>query len=711
MLKEVNSSDSAQAVSTVRAEEGTLPSDPSIILSLGKYQVVRRVGRGGMGVVYEAVDPILERAVAIKVLREGVSAQPESVRKFLKEARTAARLNNPHVVPVYDADQEKGICYLVMELMEGGSAHDRIKKWGPFGWVEATNVIADACKGLAAVHAAGLIHRDIKPSNIMRTREGLVKLADFGLALTTNTGESSIINGQVVGTPLYMSPEQCRGEKIDPRSDIYALGATFYTLLTGKAPYEADEAMKVMYGHCAMPVPDVHHEDPRVPKPCSELLQRMMAKLPVERPADTTALLNDLQAVLALATSPDFLALDWGQEQSQPGIVSTTISDVGSMSRPHRRSTRLWLVTLCLILTAIAFAVGRYGQRSAVMPPVAVLPVPGEEEKTPLPPISEEKKKEEKNVIDARGPVAALRFQPGENSALMWATGAGQVYLQDLTLRDNLPREFLSGVKVRQIDTDAWKSSFRWVFSTDDQVLFTRQVAQDEVDRTESIGPNRVIGHTAVHPRDKIVAIAYEDRLPNGKKPPRETGGISLRWLDNEKSLSIDVVCEGAPLFTSISFSPDGKSLIAGRYNGNVYRLEINRVQQALSEGKKTYTLAVAPMPINAGPVVSLIWVNDTQFLAASGTDVKLYDLKNGMKVLGFDSEKRPVTGLAVTMVRKRIACVFDSKITILDLDTFVPLASMTEHESDILSVAFDYAGEKLASGDKDGKIILRKVE
>ena len=143
-----------------------------------------------MGVVYQAVDPILQRAVAIKVLREGIAARPESVRKFLREVRTAARLNHPHVVAVYDADQEKGIVYLVMELMEGGSAHDRIHKWGPFDWVEATQVMADACRGLAAVHAAGLIHRDIKPSNVMRAHDGQVKLADFGLALTIDPSDS-----------------------------------------------------------------------------------------------------------------------------------------------------------------------------------------------------------------------------------------------------------------------------------------------------------------------------------------------------------------------------------------------------------------------------------------------------------------------------------------------------------------------------------------
>ncbi len=193
---------------------------------LGKYRVLRRLGRGGMGVVYEANDTILQRMVAIKVLRDSIAGRPDAVRKFLREAQCAAKLNHPHVVAVYDAADDKGIVYLVMELMEGGSAHDRVRQWGPFGWVEATQVIADACRGLAAIHAAGLIHRDIKPSNIMRAMDAKVKIADFGLALlSTGAADSGVPHGQVVGTPLYMSPEQCRGQKVDPRADLYALGA------------------------------------------------------------------------------------------------------------------------------------------------------------------------------------------------------------------------------------------------------------------------------------------------------------------------------------------------------------------------------------------------------------------------------------------------------------------------------------------------------
>ena len=286
MITEDNFTAGPQLAVTVDAPVGSLPSDRWTGSTLGKYQIIRRLGHGGMGVVYEAIDPILQRAVAIKVLREGLANQPDAVRKFLREARTAARLNHPHVVAVYDTNEEKGMCYLVMELMEGGSAYDRIRKWGSFGWVEATQVMVDACRGLIAVHFAGLIHRDIKPSNIMRTKDGIVKLADFGLAFalaSTNPADSSTPNGQVVGTPLYMSPEQCRAENIDVRSDIYAMGATYYSLMTSQPPFDGKSPLDVMYGHCSEPVPDICDANPHVHTACADLIRRALGVISVRR--------------------------------------------------------------------------------------------------------------------------------------------------------------------------------------------------------------------------------------------------------------------------------------------------------------------------------------------------------------------------------------------------------------------------------------------
>ena len=162
--------------------EPPVPEDARINTALGKYHICRRIGTGGMGIVYEAEDSWLKRRVALKVLNIPGTTDAQTAKRFLREARAVARLNHANVVIVHEADDHEGVFYLVMELVEGGSMQDALRARGAFDWASATRVLIDACRGLGAAHAAGLIHRDLKPSNLLCTREGVVKLADFGLA-------------------------------------------------------------------------------------------------------------------------------------------------------------------------------------------------------------------------------------------------------------------------------------------------------------------------------------------------------------------------------------------------------------------------------------------------------------------------------------------------------------------------------------------------
>ncbi len=280
---------------------------------LGKYQLKSRLGQGGMGIVYLATDTRLKRDVALKLLPKEMASDEATVKRFLREARAAARLNHPNVVAVYDVDQQRGDCYLVMELVNGCTASELLAQ-GPLSWSEATRLIAEACRGLAAAHEAGLVHRDIKPSNIMRTHDGLVKLADFGLAKAAEDSEHAknplTQSGTILGTPQYMSPEQCRGEPIDARSDLYSLGATYFTLLTGQAPFEDASPLQVMFAHCSKPTPDPRDRQADLPPGCSAIVMKSMAKSRVERFGSAKEMLTALTELLAaapqqeLATSP-----------------------------------------------------------------------------------------------------------------------------------------------------------------------------------------------------------------------------------------------------------------------------------------------------------------------------------------------------------------------------------------------------------------------
>ncbi len=237
---------------------------------IARYKVMELLGMGAMGVVYRGFDTLIERDVAIKILPAELAGDKSTRDRFLAEAKSAGRLTNPHVVALHEIGQEGQTDYIVMELMNGGNLAQIMQRSGAFSPEEATRIVADACQGLAAAHAAGMIHRDIKPSNLLRNAEGAVKLADFGLAKRTiGAGQHLTLTGQVVGTPYYMSPEQCQSKTLDARSDIYSLGATYYSLLTGVTPYhDIESTVQVMFAHVHGDPLDPRKINPAIPEAC-----------------------------------------------------------------------------------------------------------------------------------------------------------------------------------------------------------------------------------------------------------------------------------------------------------------------------------------------------------------------------------------------------------------------------------------------------------
>ena len=268
---------------------------------LGSYLVTRILGRGGMGIVYAAEHIRSGREAAIKILPEAASADPMMLRRFLREARSVAGLDHPNVIAVLEVGQRDDIYYMVMEHAEAGSMADVLQARGALDPIEATRIVADVCRGLSAAHRAGIVHRDIKPGNILLTADNTAKLGDFGLARSLEpVGEVVTHVGQVVGTPSFMSPEQCQSEPVDARADIYALGATYYALLTGRGPYADSTTMpRVMFAHCYRPVPDPREILPGLPEACAAIVLRAMAKGPSCRYQTAEEMLADLEAVFS----------------------------------------------------------------------------------------------------------------------------------------------------------------------------------------------------------------------------------------------------------------------------------------------------------------------------------------------------------------------------------------------------------------------------
>lgn len=286
--------DQGSAVSAV--SHAAIPPETLV----GKYRIRRLLGQGGMGTVYLAFDPLIEREVAIKLLSPELSSNAESLRRFLGEARSIGRLNHPNVVSIFAIDVWEGRYYLVMELLTGGSIADLAEQRGRIPFREASGLLAQAARGLAAAHQAGLVHRDIKPANLMLNRDGVVKVVDFGLsrvldAVGSGPDQATRV-GQIVGTPHFMSPEQFEGGAVDARSDIYSLGASLYRLITGEFPFQrCGTIVQLMKAHLLDLPPAASAFDPQLPPEVDQIIQRCMAKRPEDRFSDAAELAEHLE--------------------------------------------------------------------------------------------------------------------------------------------------------------------------------------------------------------------------------------------------------------------------------------------------------------------------------------------------------------------------------------------------------------------------------
>jgi len=273
--------------------------DPLLGAMLGGCRILDRIGQGAVAVVYRAEQVKLRRPVALKLLLPGfTTGGPGDLERFLLEARLAAQVEHPNIVQVYDVGEEHGHHFIVMQFVDGGSVRDLLDSEGRMPADRALELVLQAARGLDAAHACGVLHRDIKPSNLLLDRRGGLRIGDFGLARSVRGASDLTRHGGLIGTPLYMSPEQCKGEKLDARSDLYSLGVTMFEMLVGKRPFEGETAMAVLYKHLHEPVPTILRAAPAVTAPVASLVERLMAKEPGERCASAAELARELERLL-----------------------------------------------------------------------------------------------------------------------------------------------------------------------------------------------------------------------------------------------------------------------------------------------------------------------------------------------------------------------------------------------------------------------------
>lgn len=266
----------------------TPPEGPDELGRLGPYRVLALLGQGGMGVVLRAHEPALDRPVALKVLRPGMVAVPTATERFLREARAAAALKHPHVVTIYQVGEDRGVSFLAMEYLEGESLDSRIRRDGRLSVAEVLRIGHETALGLAAAHTRGLVHRDIKPANLwLEGPAGQVKILDFGLARVQADPARLTHEGLVVGTPAYMPPEQAEGKPVDARGDLFSLGSVLYQMCTGALPFQRETTISVLHALAVHEPPPVSELCPEAPSGLSDLVARLLAKKPENRPAST----------------------------------------------------------------------------------------------------------------------------------------------------------------------------------------------------------------------------------------------------------------------------------------------------------------------------------------------------------------------------------------------------------------------------------------
>ena len=262
-----------------------------------RYQIIKSIGEGGMANVYLAYDTILDRNVAVKVLRGDLATDEKFVRRFQREALSASSLSHPNIVEVYDVGEDNGQYYIVMEYIEGCQLKQLLKKRGRLTLSEVIDIMLQITDGLSVAHDAYIIHRDIKPQNIMILDSGLVKITDFGIAMAMNSTQLTQTNS-VMGSVHYLPPEQANGKGSTLQSDIYSMGILMYELLTGELPYKGDNAVEIALKHLKEKIPIVRDKYPEIPQSVENIIIKATAKNPKNRYADARSMNEDLRTCL-----------------------------------------------------------------------------------------------------------------------------------------------------------------------------------------------------------------------------------------------------------------------------------------------------------------------------------------------------------------------------------------------------------------------------
>ncbi|MBI1878257.1 MAG: protein kinase, partial [Chloroflexi bacterium] len=332
----------------------------------GRYKIEALLGHGGMSTVYQASDPNLRRTVAVKLIHPHLSNDPQFVRRFEQEAAAVAQLRHPNIIQVYDFNHDEGVYYIVLEYVPGETLQARLTALNTvhqrLSVTETVQIMAPVCDAVAYAHQHGMIHRDLKPANVMLSPNGQPILMDFGVAKMLGDIQHTA-TGAVIGTALYMSPEQARGERPNERSDIYSLGVVPYEMITGGPPFMADSALSPMMKHVTQPIPDIRQINQAAPDLLVAVTKKALAKDPADRYRTASDMAVALRAIdlsdRAAATLPVKTQPDSGSAVFGPGAAVKKSASTSSLTPlPRKSKPLLWIIGAVIALIVLVLGVG-----------------------------------------------------------------------------------------------------------------------------------------------------------------------------------------------------------------------------------------------------------------------------------------------------------------------------------------------------------------
>ncbi|HEY1377210.1 MAG TPA: protein kinase [Gemmataceae bacterium] len=635
--------------------------DPAYLGRLNHFNVEAVVGRGGMGIVLKALDPCLQRTVAVKVLDPLFARNELARQRFCREARAAAAVTHENVIAVHevDIDKEKDLPYIVMQYVSGVTLQDRLDRGDRLSLREVVRIGQQTAAGLAAAHDQGLVHRDIKPGNILLEAPlGRVKLTDFGLARAAEDSKLTQ-TGFVAGTPLYMAPEQAKGEPVDARSDLFSLGGVLYAMCTGRPPFEASSPFLVLRRvteEAPRPVQDLN---PAVPDDLADLIDHLLEKNPADRPQSAAEVADRLGHVLTKLPADPVIT-----PPATP-VRRTTLT----RTRPPAPRWVRWpavaaVIGLSLLGVLFLTELGRLTHFTALSngPPADV----------------------SRRTVPAGGSVWAVRFAP-DGHTLAMGIDDGTVRLWDP-----------GTTKVRQTITAHASPVWSLAYSADGKLLAT---ASDDgavkVWDAATGGEVRSIPHpTAVR------AVAF---TPDGKTLVSGTRNGKVRFWDVATGNETVTTAGHTGNVVALAVSADGRTVASasGDKTVKLWDAATGREQMAL-RGHPGAVFAVAFSP-------------DGQTVATGGwgeRPVRLWDAADGQERAELRGHTQDVWGVAFSPDGRLLASASeDHTVRLWDVATGKERAVLTGHTGTVYTVAFTPDGRTLASGSRDGTVKLWDVQ